>query len=620
MQDLPQHGSLSQIYLPRLIAALHRTGFEGTVRVNLAETTKVVYYRHGDIASAASNAESDRLANILIRDGRLTQAQLDLAKARVGAGGSLGKTLIELGFLSPTELLQGARRQVREILASCFTLRHGTFEVDPGPLPAEVTSLGLPTRRLIFDSVLQASERETVLREVGSMETVYKPDGDLGPALDVLRLDPEMDRVARSLDGSSSLGDLSGRTSLDDFSVSRIVLALEVLGLAERIGSPLPEPGALSGAAAPEPADASRLSPEDEAAIPMLGVAEEPIAVAIPVAVPAPAPAPGRRPAPRIEVTPKPRPAPEPPPIPAEELPAFATSTPDRPAPSIVDEASAGDAPQEAGHWQIDPDTGDRVRLGPVELTFDGEIAPPQRRTWLQPRALAGAAAALLGVALIAIFFALRRGDEAADRPAASRPATPAPAEIVRPPVVPTPAPDQAPPASTPAPPPPSVAVASPPPAATPVPVPEQPAVESVPARQATSAPPRRNAPPAQDRFGDSRGYRGALELVDAGDVAGAATRFQEILAGEPAGRVTLQLMVACVDETVKNAHARSGDGGALFFVPYSLKGRACYRVCWGVYDSRDAARAGFARVPEALRPAGASPLPVPLASLAPGH
>jgi hypothetical protein len=622
IQDLPQHGSLSEIYLPRLIAGLHRAGFEGTVRVSLAETTKVVYFRHGDIASAASNADSDRLANILIRDGRLTAAQLDMAKARVTEGGSLGKTLIELGFLSPTELLQGARHQVREILASCFTLRHGTFDVDPGPLPTEVTSLGLPTRRLIFDSVLQASERETVLREVGSMETVYKPDGDLGPALDVLRLDPEMDRVARSIDGSSSLRDLSGRTSLDDFAVSRIVLALEVLGLAERIGTPLAEPVEAYTPAPPHvPVPARAPAPPEPAPRRMTGPAREARRSPDPApADPVPADGPLLSPEdeaaiPTIGVTPKPPPEPEPPPIPAEDLPAFATAPAAEPAAATI-AGSPGGAEGAGETWQIDPETGDRVRLGPVELTFDGEIVSPRRRTWLQPRTLASAAAALLGVALIAAFFAMRKGGEAVDRPVASRPAAPTPAAEV-----PTATAEEVPTATAA-----EIQKAPPPePARTPLaaatPAPEKIAA-ATPPRQAAPTPPADGSPRSgsSGQFSDAGGYRSAIATLDGGDVAGAARAFQTLAAAEAATRVTLQLMVACVEETVKNARARSAGDTALFFVPYSLKGRACYRVCWGVYETRDSAREDFDRIPETLRPAGASPLTVPLAALASGH
>src|SRR5207245_601641 len=159
MQDIPPQGSIADIFFPRLIARLHRDGFEGAVRIVLADTTKVLYLKGGEIASAASNAEADRLASILILEGRLTLPQLEMATSRLQPGGSLGKTLIEMGFLTPSELLQGARRQVRQILGSCCTLSSGSYQIEEGPLPPQVTVLGLSTLCLVEAAVGRAQGR-----------------------------------------------------------------------------------------------------------------------------------------------------------------------------------------------------------------------------------------------------------------------------------------------------------------------------------------------------------------------------------------------------------------------------------------------------------------------------
>jgi len=117
MHDQPPQGSIDDIFLPRLVAGLHLHEFEGSLRLTLADSVKVLYFKRGEIASAASNADSDRLAHILIQEGRLTIEQLELARTRMEPGASLGKTLFEMGFLTPTDLLQGARRQVQIIVA-----------------------------------------------------------------------------------------------------------------------------------------------------------------------------------------------------------------------------------------------------------------------------------------------------------------------------------------------------------------------------------------------------------------------------------------------------------------------------------------------------------------------
>ena len=238
MQDLSESHPIAGVFTPRLVARLQREAFDGALRFHSGSATRVVYFRRGDIASAASNAEADRLHNILINEGRLSGPQVDMARSRLRPGTTLGKTLIDLGFLTPSELLSGARRQVKQILAACFTLAEGVYQVAPGPVGPEVTNLGLPVRRLIFDAVMESGDRQTIVGEMGSMESIYGPAPALGEALATMRLDASAEEVARRLDGRATLRDISGRTHLDDFTVSKIVLALEIMGLAELVSRP----------------------------------------------------------------------------------------------------------------------------------------------------------------------------------------------------------------------------------------------------------------------------------------------------------------------------------------------------------------------------------------------
>ncbi|HEU4400994.1 MAG TPA: DUF4388 domain-containing protein [Candidatus Polarisedimenticolia bacterium] len=662
MEDLPLQGSIAEIYFPRLIARLHRDGFEGAVRVSLGPTTKVVYFKHGEIASAASNAESDRLASLLIQAERLTQAQLDMAKSRVPPGGSLGKMLIEMGFLTPAELLQGARQQVREILGSCFSLSSGHYQVEPGALPREVTSLGLATKRLIFDSLLLSRDRQTIVREMGSMESVYRPTSDLLPGLNTLKLDVEIDRIARTVDGLLTLRDLSGRTSLDDFTVSKVVLAIELLGMVERLEeTPRVEAPVRSGRAIPieseEPPETVAETGMETGLGPISAYGGEEGGIPLAAAEsarpfdPAPAPEEGE-PFAAVQTSPPPSVLPigdeaaaepagtvgvtpieessEPPPIAKDDLPPFAFQP--------------GDEPR----WEIDSKTGERVHVGPIEMTFDGTVSTGshRRRHLVRLLALSGGVAFVLAASFLYLY--LRRGasrstspsmpalasvptagsspveapetaaaaepteDNASARPSetpsAEPQSAPAPplAQGPEPTVGQQPAPVAAPTVSAPL-------VASPPPGASqpaPPPVTGKP---EPPPRARPGPPPHGSVSP----FHEASRYAAGLRAFDAGDAPRAAQIFGELAASEGEGRFTLQLMIACEVDSLKTARAQSGERGSLYFVPYSLKGRDCYRTLWGSYESKEAAAAAAADLPGALT-SGIKPIVISMARLRP--
>ncbi len=654
MHDQPPQGSIDDIFLPRLVAGLHLHEFEGSLRLTLGDSVKVLYFKRGEIASAASNADSDRLAHILILEGRLTIEQLELARTRMTPGASLGKTLIEMGFLTPTELLQGARRQVQIIVASCFTATSGSYEMVPGPLPPEVTSLGLGTRRLLFDCLMRSGDRATIVREIGSMEAVYRPTDRLEFLLSSLKLDSEIDRFARLLNGAASLHDLSGRTSHDDFTVGRVVLALELLGGAEKV-PPTGEaaPVAAGGRAIPivvatpdaDPAPATEEGTDDHTIeieteglepIPAVEIVTDgdrpspvPVAAPIPVAAPVPVATLEESPArpidaPAFEVTANESPVvAEPPPIPPDELPAFTRppdAFPSEPAPLA---AAVGEP-----RWEIDPDTGERVHTGPIVLTFDGRIAPGSAESKNVMRILLGAGAVTLVVGGALGYVVLRNSDgepAAASRSIPSRAVATLPVEAEPVQNARAAPPEQRPsavPAGAPAPPEgrmqehareapaedartaPPVARAAPPAVAQTAPVPAP-----------TTAPARRGASTGRTALTSDPGIASALQQLDQGDAAGAARQFESfVLSGNP-NRFTLQVMIACQEDTVKGARTRAGADDSLFILPYSLKGRSCYRVCWGVYADVDSARAAASGVPAALT-GSTAPLVVPLSRL----
>ena len=63
----------------------------------------------------------------------------------------------------------------------------------------------------------------------------------------------------------------------------------------------------------------------------------------------------------------------------------------------------------------------------------------------------------------------------------------------------------------------------------------------------------------------------------------------------------TVQVVVACQIDTVKNAFSNFGDR-EIFTVPLKLSGRTCYRVCYGVFPSREAAAAAINALPIGLQ------------------
>ncbi len=247
----------------------------------------------------------------------------------------------------------------------------------------------------------------------------------------------------------------------------------------------------------------------------------------------------------------------------------------------------------------------DRPPLDRWEPRFRPPTAPPRRTPARLPRSapsrvplILTALSAVVVATVAAWYFLLRTpvapspppGAPTTDARPTPRPAVPStPVTVAATPVpatasTPTPAPaapTQLPPATAPA-----TVRPSPPP---------------------TAQPTRPPAAPA----GDGR------SLLSQGALPEAATAFASALAAGSRSRFSVQLLTACSPETVQKAVHAVG-AGELMILPVTVNGRACYRMCWGVYESRQGAESALAAIPAYFRQGGVRPRLSPLVELLP--
>ncbi|HEY7160638.1 MAG TPA: DUF4388 domain-containing protein, partial [Acidobacteriota bacterium] len=200
--ELPNRGSLSEVSFIEVLKDLSASSLTGMVRLETGPVIKVVYLQNGTIAFASSNEKTDRLTEVLKRAGKLTPEQIEHAQARIKPNVSLGKTLVELGYISPKDLLWGARMQVEGILYQLLFWDKGSYQVLEGPLPKEIVSLGLTVPQIIYNGILQTRDRDWILQHIGSPEAIYSKVPDFEQKYADYHLGAE--QTAGYIDGSRS--------------------------------------------------------------------------------------------------------------------------------------------------------------------------------------------------------------------------------------------------------------------------------------------------------------------------------------------------------------------------------------------------------------------------------
>jgi hypothetical protein len=677
----PVSGNIEPISFPHLLVDLHRHGATGSLKVNGPQHPKHLYFRGGRIVFGSSKDPRDQLGEILIEAGRITREQLDEVNAKIGPGNPLAKVLAESGFVNQREIQDAARIKLVRILSDVLSWESGSFEFEDGVLPKSAVDLKIPTERLLLEATQRIPDRAFALRHV-SMDTVLEPiPGADAPLAEVgADVSPLLEHLdgKRSLKEAISLTRLD---EFEAAKTACAMLFLGIakkketgreLDLAEEAQSGFaPEP-AHDAAPGPEPLVAASeptgfAFAEAEPAPPFSAVeplpepvgATETVAFGFPAVEPSaptlvepptliqPEPAQGfpevvpEEPEPAAEpeppsfetevpwarkpsdtvpgdhpvYTPPPAP-PAPEPEPPQSEPSFPEVGPP-PAPAsrpTREDLAALDA-------LLSPSASQRLgsspmrRPGPdLSQTVRPPTTPP-RRLQARPVSTGRSRVPLIAVALacvlltsVAAWYFLPRSAKPPGEIASASPSPVTEPEASSPPtavptIEPTPAQTVAPRPSPPTPrTTPSTTLAAPvtPPPPTPRPT-------TTPRPTPASVPRPSGAPQAGQ----------ARSLLAQGALPDAAKAFAASMAPEARGRFSLQVLVACDPVNVEKA-VSAVTADELFILPVNVKGKACYRLCWGVYDDRPAAEAALPGVPSYFRQGGLVPRLSPLAELLP--
>lgn len=624
MED-KESGSLSQKSTLDLIMELYQGGVTGSLKLERAPLQKAVYFRDGQILFAASNDPKDQLASILVEEGKLGPDQMQVAQARVSAGNPLAKVLTELGYISQRELADAARIKVEKILTDLYTWKEGTYQFATKSLPKGAIDLDLSTPQLIYASIGRIQDREWILKELGSLDTVLAAGPTLDNFISDARADDQASEVLRHADGVKSVTQIGALSSLGEFEVCKILAAGLVAGALTKASD-----AADATAAAPD--DAFSIPSEPPTFDPAPSSAELPLGGAETVGLstnPPPSPASDDAfQAPTDDTVFKAPPQPTEPEQTEktvfEAAPGIPSGLPTEPVPTSIPEAPPsmdfGAPNATASELLIDdpePDAGDdsdisSTRMPPRPKGRRGGASSGNLMGLLK---IAGAIVLAAAAAFSVYYFVwpmVAGGGEESDTPptATASGTTTAPT----PPPVSSSSPDgpdtNTPPVTTD----PRASGAS----TGPRPAPAQPAPASTststPATTSTTrragpttAPPR----PSPSPSGSTGGGGNGRQLLAGGDIPGAASAFLRELRSSGRNKFTVAVGLYCDEDNVGRVVSNARGSEQLYVLPTTIQGRECFRIVWGTFDTRQAAEQGMGTVPSGIRAGDAAAVPV---------
>ena len=213
-----------------ILGEIYRKQETGTLVMQQGTTSKFLYAQEGQFIFAASNAVEDKFTEILIEKGKLTREQLVIAQEKKD-GRTIGRTLVEMGFLTSGDLLDALLDQIKRIASSVAAWESGRSVFKTGILPKNVAKLPISTPWFILDTALGIDAREWTASTLGGLEAPIVMSKAEREAVKTLSLASQEVRVVESIDNKRNSRRICEVAKVDTFDGARFLIGLSTLGL-----------------------------------------------------------------------------------------------------------------------------------------------------------------------------------------------------------------------------------------------------------------------------------------------------------------------------------------------------------------------------------------------------
>ncbi|HEU4569683.1 MAG TPA: DUF4388 domain-containing protein [Gemmatimonadales bacterium] len=232
-------GSLKEASLPDVLQLLALGRKTGCLAVADRQNFGYVYFDEGRICYASIVNRRDRIGDILVKNGRISEAQLTeaIGLQEEFRDQKLGEILVNIGAITRPDLEEYMRVQIEEAVYFLFTWSSGTFNFEAGVRPERQDFLvKINPESLLLEGARRVDEWSLIEKKIPSFDLIFTVDTAHLQAAGV-QLAPEQERLVPLLDGKRDIHALVEDSGLVEFEVGKALYGLITAGFAHRAGS-----------------------------------------------------------------------------------------------------------------------------------------------------------------------------------------------------------------------------------------------------------------------------------------------------------------------------------------------------------------------------------------------
>jgi hypothetical protein len=238
-------GPLRELGIHDVFQLLDLSRKTGTLRVTseLRDDEGIVLFEAGRVVQASVRSNPMSLEDMLLRSGRVTETDLERARAMRsgnGRGRGLGEFLVQCGALSRKELERQMRLQIESVVFELMSWREGFFSFEEraaDELPA-AAEIHVSTESLLMEGARRIDEWSRIADKIPSLTVVptLAPVDDTHPTqIDLL---PDEWEVLTMIDGKRDLRAIATVLGRAEFDIAKVVYGLVTTGVVEVRSAP----------------------------------------------------------------------------------------------------------------------------------------------------------------------------------------------------------------------------------------------------------------------------------------------------------------------------------------------------------------------------------------------
>jgi tetratricopeptide (TPR) repeat protein len=230
-------GNLKEASLPDVLQLLAMGQKTGCLALTDRSNFGYVYFERGRITYASIVNRRDRLGDLLVKNGLLTQANLGAAIEEQGRdpGSRLGEILIRQGAITREQLEQYIRIQIEEAVYFLFTWSQGSFNFEAEQRPEEgAMRVSINPENLLLEGARRIDEWSLIEKKIPSLDLIF--DLDRARPLEGVELSDEQRKLVPLVDGRRSVQELIDESGMVEFDVGKALFGLIQAGFAHPLG------------------------------------------------------------------------------------------------------------------------------------------------------------------------------------------------------------------------------------------------------------------------------------------------------------------------------------------------------------------------------------------------